>query len=264
MRRVAADADDKRSAGEVLDLSESGNEMSLPGHMRCAPWGGVQLEGYALWVGVWRMGRESPRGRHGWRSQMAGKNKKKSLASFRTTPDLIRKSKTMMSWWPGCFGVRLWVGGVVISEGLVHLVQQSRGDDLTECTSVQDTINLSSSSLRFCPPNEPILIASVRYKGRGVPPTSASLARPPTKLLWTIPSCERSQMSGDTESTEGKIEFSLTVVGATGLSPPDNHPTGFCVVVEVDGKQGRTAELAPSPQSTIEWNASFPLLTMSV
>ncbi|KAH7921270.1 hypothetical protein BV22DRAFT_742367 [Leucogyrophana mollusca] len=51
------------------------------------------------------------------------------------------------------------------------------------------------------------------------------------------------------------INFSLTVVGATGLSPS----TGFCVVVEVDGKQGQTAELAPSPQSTIEWNACFPL-----
>ncbi|KAH7919894.1 hypothetical protein BV22DRAFT_1074770, partial [Leucogyrophana mollusca] len=66
-------------------------------------------------------------------------------------------------------------------------------------------------------------------------------------------------MSGDVGSTEGKIEFSLTVIGATGLSPLDNHPTGFYVVVEVDGKQGRTAELAPSPQSTIEWNTCFPL-----
>ncbi|KAH7923124.1 hypothetical protein BV22DRAFT_1130904, partial [Leucogyrophana mollusca] len=66
-------------------------------------------------------------------------------------------------------------------------------------------------------------------------------------------------MSGDMEYTEGNVEFSLTVVGATGLSPLGNHPTGFYVVVEVDGKQGRTAELAPSPQSTIEWNACFPL-----
>ncbi|KAH7918221.1 hypothetical protein BV22DRAFT_1134756, partial [Leucogyrophana mollusca] len=67
-------------------------------------------------------------------------------------------------------------------------------------------------------------------------------------------------MPGDMESTEGGIEFSLTVVGATGLSPSDdNHPTGFYVVVEVDGKQGRTAELAPSPQSIIEWNACFLL-----
>ncbi|KAH7918228.1 hypothetical protein BV22DRAFT_913791, partial [Leucogyrophana mollusca] len=34
---------------------------------------------------------------------------------------------------------------------------------------------------------------------------------------------------------------------------------GFYVVVEVDGKQGRTAKRAPSLQSTIEWNACFPL-----
>ncbi|KAH7916949.1 hypothetical protein BV22DRAFT_1135853, partial [Leucogyrophana mollusca] len=67
-------------------------------------------------------------------------------------------------------------------------------------------------------------------------------------------------MPGDMEFTEGKIEFSLTVVGATGLSPSDdNRLTGFYVVVEVDGKQGRTAELAPSPQSTIEWNTCFSL-----
>lgn len=30
----------------------------MPGHVRCTPWGGVQLEGYALWVGVWRLKRE--------------------------------------------------------------------------------------------------------------------------------------------------------------------------------------------------------------
>ncbi|KAH7919773.1 hypothetical protein BV22DRAFT_844966, partial [Leucogyrophana mollusca] len=67
-------------------------------------------------------------------------------------------------------------------------------------------------------------------------------------------------MPGDMESTEEKIELSLTVVGATGFSPSDdNHPTGFYVVVEVDGKQGRTAELATSPHSTIEWNACFRL-----
>ncbi|KAH7919781.1 hypothetical protein BV22DRAFT_1133592, partial [Leucogyrophana mollusca] len=67
-------------------------------------------------------------------------------------------------------------------------------------------------------------------------------------------------MPGDMESTKGKIEFSLTVVGATGLSPSDdNNPTRFYVVVEVDGKQGRTAEPAPSPQSTIEWNTCFRL-----
>ncbi|KAH7923276.1 hypothetical protein BV22DRAFT_1130775, partial [Leucogyrophana mollusca] len=66
-------------------------------------------------------------------------------------------------------------------------------------------------------------------------------------------------MPGDMQSTEGNIEFSLTVVGAIGLSPLDNHPTRFYVVVEVDGKQGRTAELALSPQSTIEWNTCFPL-----
>ncbi|KAH7917587.1 hypothetical protein BV22DRAFT_1135285 [Leucogyrophana mollusca] len=67
-------------------------------------------------------------------------------------------------------------------------------------------------------------------------------------------------MPGDMESNEGKTEFSLTVVGAIGLPPFDNsHPTGFYVVVEVDGKQGRTVELAPSPQSAIEWNACFRL-----
>ncbi|KAH7928733.1 hypothetical protein BV22DRAFT_1044395 [Leucogyrophana mollusca] len=64
-------------------------------------------------------------------------------------------------------------------------------------------------------------------------------------------------MPGDMESSEGKIEFSLTVVGATGLTSSDD--TSFYIVVEVDGKQGRTAELAPSPQSTIEWNACFTL-----
>ncbi|KAH7921867.1 hypothetical protein BV22DRAFT_1049316 [Leucogyrophana mollusca] len=65
------------------------------------------------------------------------------------------------------------------------------------------------------------------------------------------------------ESTKGKIEFLLTVVGATGLPPSDeNHPTNFYVAVEVDGKHGRTAELAPSPQSTIEWNVSFPLIAV--
>ncbi|KAH7923112.1 hypothetical protein BV22DRAFT_1048412 [Leucogyrophana mollusca] len=51
-----SDADDKRSAGELFDLSESGNEISVPGQMRCAPSGGVQLEEHALWVGVWRLG----------------------------------------------------------------------------------------------------------------------------------------------------------------------------------------------------------------
>ncbi|KAH7928739.1 hypothetical protein BV22DRAFT_1082230, partial [Leucogyrophana mollusca] len=59
------------------------------------------------------------------------------------------------------------------------------------------------------------------------------------------------------ESTEGKTVFSLTVVGATGLSPSDG--TDFYVVVEVDGEQGQTAKLAPSPQSIIEWNACFTL-----
>ncbi|KAH7905795.1 hypothetical protein BJ138DRAFT_1118154 [Hygrophoropsis aurantiaca] len=65
---------------------------------------------------------------------------------------------------------------------------------------------------------------------------------------------------GNMQSTEGKIEFSLTVVGGTGLSPSDNnHPMRFYVVVEVDGKQSWTAKLAPSPQSTIEWDTCFPL-----
>ncbi|KAH7905281.1 hypothetical protein BJ138DRAFT_1130574, partial [Hygrophoropsis aurantiaca] len=62
------------------------------------------------------------------------------------------------------------------------------------------------------------------------------------------------------QSTVGKIEFSLTVVGATGLSQfDDNYAKGFYVMVEVDGKQARTTELAPSPQSTVEWNSCFPL-----
>ncbi|KAH7906135.1 hypothetical protein BJ138DRAFT_1223846, partial [Hygrophoropsis aurantiaca] len=62
------------------------------------------------------------------------------------------------------------------------------------------------------------------------------------------------------QSTEEQMEFSLTVLGATGLSPSDdNHPMSFYVIVEVDGKQERTAELAPSPQSTIEWDTCFLL-----
>ncbi|KAH7909374.1 TPR-like protein [Hygrophoropsis aurantiaca] len=62
------------------------------------------------------------------------------------------------------------------------------------------------------------------------------------------------------QSTEGKTEISLTVVGGTGLSPSDdNRPMRFYVVVEVDGKQSRTDERVPSPQSTIEWDACFPL-----
>ncbi|KAH7921112.1 hypothetical protein BV22DRAFT_754165 [Leucogyrophana mollusca] len=70
-------------------------------------------------------------------------------------------------------------------------------------------------------------------------------------------------MPGNMESTNGKIDFSLTVVGATGLPPSDdNHPKGyyfFYVVVEVDGKRGRTAEISPSDQSTIEWDSCFSL-----
>ncbi|KAH7918904.1 hypothetical protein BV22DRAFT_1123568 [Leucogyrophana mollusca] len=68
-------------------------------------------------------------------------------------------------------------------------------------------------------------------------------------------------MPGDIASTEIKIDPPPTIVGATGLSPSDNHPTSFYVALEVDEKQGRTAELAPSPQLTIEWNACFLLRT---
>ncbi|KAH7930227.1 hypothetical protein BV22DRAFT_1043407 [Leucogyrophana mollusca] len=105
---------------------------------------------------------------------------------------------------------------------------------------------------------------------RNVPPTSAGL-EPVVGLTF----CGGPQMTLNpiggvpfisppytclTEPANGKIEFSLTVVGATGLSPS----TGFCVVVEVNGKQGRTAELAPSPQSTLEWNTCFSLHVFSM
>ncbi|KAH7918425.1 hypothetical protein BV22DRAFT_1041786 [Leucogyrophana mollusca] len=59
-------------------------------------------------------------------------------------------------------------------------------------------------------------------------------------------------MPGDIASTERQIDPPPTVVGATGLPLSDDHPTSFYVALEMDEKQGRTAELAPSPQSPIE------------
>ncbi|KAH7918936.1 hypothetical protein BV22DRAFT_887966 [Leucogyrophana mollusca] len=109
-----------------------------------------------------------------------------------------------------------------------------------------------------------LLTKKIANKSKPGPRKQTHSCNPGTQIQIMVAPCQfpsrsRYQMPGDIASTERKIDPPPTVVGATGLPPSDNRPTSFYFVVEVDGKQGRTAELAPSPESTIEWDVHFPL-----